>query len=330
MNQPMQPWQGGGPPAGPPPGGWGQHAGAPPGPPPAPPTKKSNTWIFVVVGCGVLLVLSIPCAMVGLGMMAGGAAYSVARPVSAVPEPASSGAIVGSSPAGPVVAAAMGPSDPRDAAFAAYVLDATRAIESAARGMPHDARWDTPVGDADLRRAQPDNATVLAPLGAWTVAATSVEVEAIAPSPGGTGYVRSGVLVFPDGRVRWMAMSARVQQEVFVRPTVGLAQIAPVLSGEVDRMIEALRSPRCALPTASQFEMAAFPPALQRESTAATGLLGACRTVANLGATALWQPRFDDLTVLVSGNGQWATLRSGFEARTGRMTLGPVRARAVR
>lgn len=330
MSQPGQPWQGG-PPAGPaggwggqpsggPPGGWGQPAA---GPPP-PPQKKSNTWIWIVVAAVVLLVLSVPCAAIGIMFLAGGAAYTMAARPAALPEPAPSAAVVGSSAAPAAVSAAA--SDPRDAAFAAFVLDAARAIESTARGQPHDPRWDEPGMGDDLRRAQPDNAVALAPLGAWTVVVTSLEVEAIAASAGGTGYVRSSVLVFPDGRVRWLSMSARVQPTVFVRPTAGLELAAPALSGEVARMVEALGAPTCALPTASMAELATLPAALTRGANAAAEMPGACRTVANLGPT-VWQPRFDDVTVVVTGNGRWVALRSGFDVSGGRVTLSSVRAR---
>lgn len=315
-------WSGG---AAGPPGGWGQPARAPVGPPP----KKSNTLIWVLVAVFVLLLLVVPCVIVGLGAL-GGVFYATTarRHADAIETLASGGG--SSSGVAPTTSSAAA-ADPRDSAFGAFLLDATRAIESAARGLPHDSRWDSVRGaDSDLRRPQPENATVLAPLGAWTVVATAVEVEAIAPSPGGSGYVRSNVLVFADGRVRWSSIEARVQPQIFVRPTVGIAQIAPPLSAQVDRMIEALRAPSCVLPTASPGEIVTFPPALQRDSNAAFGLRTACSTVVGLGATTAWQPRYDDITVLVSGNGGWATLRSGFEVTAGRLTLGPVRARAVR
>lgn len=327
----MEPMQHGAPPGGPP-QGWGQ----PPSPaqmPPPPPKKSSNTLLWVILGGVALVVFGIPCLVMVLAGAGGFFAYRGARERVAESQEAFETAQQARrervEQLQPAQAAASGPADPADAPFAAFVLDATRAIESAARGQPHDARWNGRSPADDLRTVRPETGVALAPLGSWTVAATALEVEAIGPSPGGSAYVRSNVLVFPDGRVRWLSVSARIQPQVYVHSTPEVATLAPPLARFTERMIGALRSPGCALPVASPQDLAGFPGGLQREARAASTRTLACQVVQNAGATTVWQPRYDDVTVVVTGNGQWVTLRSSFEVEQGRLILNAVRGRSV-
>lgn len=205
--------------------------------------------------------------------------------------------------------------DPRDGAFASFVLDAARAIESAARRQPISERWLGPDPADDLRGTSPSIASVLAPLGSWRVVATALEVEAIAPNL----YVRSNVLVFPDGRVRWWRIDSRDGASLSAQR--GLP--AP-LAGTVERMIAALRT--CTLPVANASDLAGLPDVLVRDANAAANLRSVCSAVAaQPGAT--FAPRFDDISAIANGNGRWVALRSSFDVDGGRISLAPVRPR---
>jgi hypothetical protein len=214
-----------------------------------------------------------------------------------------------------------------DAAFAALIHQAAAAMESAARGQPHDARWNALNPAHDLRGTGGPLAE-LAGLGNWSRAATAVELEAKSSAPTGL-YVRSNVLVFPDGRVRWWRIEHRESSGAREEPSE-FAEAASPLRREALRMIAALRDPACtSLPAATDADLAPLPEALRRDANIATDLRATCDAVRARGDEP-FVPLFDDITVIATGQAGWASLRSGFEVQNGRLTLGRVRAMAPR
>lgn len=222
-------------------------------------------------------------------------------------------------PAGGVATAA---SDPRDAQFAAFALNAGQNILAAARGQTHNPAWDGFDPSRDLRGVEPTSTFTLLPLGPNPeLVAVAIELEAVASAMGAGGYLRSLVLVYPDGRVRWGELSYRAES-AYARgtPPATLSAIAPPLYIEYTRMLEALGG-SCNLPMVTPTDVMNFPPSQQpralRDAAAAPGVCMQFRAAGQLP----WTPRVDDVSVIVRGNSQWTIIRSGFDLSQGRLVL---------
>ncbi len=220
-------------------------------------------------------------------------------------------------------------SDPRDAALAAFMGEATAQILAASRGEPTDPGWGN-VGESyeGLAATPAETVESVQALGATVeVLATFLELEATVEGGRGTIYLRTGAIVYPDGGVRWLQVEARDG------PGIGgdadLARVAPALAGAVDRVVETLRSPACALPLVTDADLAAFPAPVRAEAgRAEAGLKAACTQLAGLEGS--WLPRIDDVSVMIRGtDGRTAMLKSGFEPTGTGVGLYPVRFRAI-
>ncbi len=229
--------------------------------------------------------------------------------------------------AGPSAEAADPPApDPRDAALAAFVGEATGQIVSAARGEPVDPAWGF-VGEQyeGLAATSAETREAVQGLGpAFEVLGTFLELEAVVEGPEGVIYLRSGAVVFPDQRVLWTHVEARMGTGMPTSPE--LARVAPALAGAVERVVETLRSPACGLPLVTAADVAHLPEAIRGEvDRAGPGLKDACGRF--LGGDGAWRPRVDDVSVLVRGEGRTAILRSAFEVTGKGVGLYPVRFR---
>jgi hypothetical protein len=269
---------------------------------------EKGTKVLLGVGCGCFglagLVVAVAAAIMLLGVRDSGELVPYPDGVPAVTPPE--------------VLQAVG--DPRDAAFATYVSDATTAVFAAARGLPHDARWNGASPMEDLRGTSPSARTELAVLGADPqVFLTMVELEAT----NGTSRVRSNVAVFPDGRVRW----ANVRRDAIeTTPTPGLSLAAPALAAEATRMLETLGG-ACDLPVVTATDFAALPLEAQTD---------AMREVAEIpqacapGASAIgWEPKVDDVTIVLIGGGRVVGLRTQIEVQAGSVVLGAASVRVL-
>jgi hypothetical protein len=223
------------------------------------------------------------------------------------------------------------PRDPRDVAFADYALDAARNIVAAARGQTHDGRWDGPDPAGDLRATPASEASHFGVFGPQVpTSLVSVELEGTAQSVGGAVQIRTVVLVFPDGRVRWGSIESS-NRPTPPAPARGidpqvLATAAPALTGEFNRMIEALRG-GCNLPVATVGDVAQFPQGAQRDVVRAQSSLPIACTTARTAAGA-WQVHLDDVSVFArQPNGQYVVVRSQFRFANGRLFVSPAHVR---
>lgn len=229
-------------------------------------------------------------------------------------------------------AAALGV-DPRDSALAAFILDSGNVMIAAARGQPHDGRWDGFDATRDLRATDPTSVMTMSSYGTQArLVVVAMELEGVGRNPSMPGapgwYLRSTVLVFPDGRVRWTGVETRA--ESYPQTTVNMAVLngaAPQLGSGFNRLIDTLRGP-CNLPLLTPNDAAVLPPGAQAEvQRSPERLPAACATVR--GATmATWEPRLDDITVLMqTPMGQWLQVRSQFHFDGPRMFLEHARVR---
>jgi hypothetical protein len=227
------------------------------------------------------------------------------------------------------VATAVETPDPRDAELAGYVHEITRNVLAAARGEATDPRWNEVGGAGDgLNTTSDETRLTVAELGApLETLVTVLELEAIGTGGAGPLYLRSSCAVFPDGRVRWLEASVRAG-EVFVGGDDDLAKVAPALAAAVDRVIEALGSPGCRLPTAHSDDLAGFPEPLRKEfEGGADSVRETCGELAQHETS--WTPRVDDVSVLVRAGETVALLRSSLELNNGHLSLCRVRFRDV-
>ncbi len=226
-------------------------------------------------------------------------------------------------------AGAVTNADPRDNGFAAFALNAGQNILAAARGQPHNPAWDGMDPTRDLRGVEPMAAMTLMPLGPNPeLIAVAVELEAVATQMTGGGYIRSLVLVYPDGRVRWGELSYRSERPyVQGTPAATLSAIAPPLYIQYTRMLEALGG-ACNLPMIGFADVANFPPSQQaRALRDVASQPSVCMQFRSAGQMP-WNPRIDDISVIVRGNNQWSMIRSSFDLSQGRLVLQRPRPRA--
>jgi len=276
---------------------------------------KNRTGLLIVV----ILVPVVLACLVTAG--AGAIFWLTARGVATV-EPQQLGPTPW--PADPIAAEDPNPvapaRDPRDVALAQLVNDAATAMLAAARGLPHDARWDGSDPNEDLRGTSPDVRTELLAFGSSPEIVMSVpELEATT----GASSIRSQAAIFPDGRLRWLEVDYRTGS---TRPTDGLAAASPQLEAGIQRMIEALRSGNCDLPRATQADLTGMPPQVVGEALQDLNRIDeSCTGLRNDRST--WLTKVDDLGVVLRGNGQVGVLSGSWTVAGGRLVLHPVRFR---
>ncbi len=223
--------------------------------------------------------------------------------------------------------AGAGNGDPRDDAFASYINDAARAVLASVRGQPHEPRWDGLDPTRDLRATDATAIATMAMAGPTPeLLAVAVEIEGIAPQQ---GRIRTGVMVFPDGRVRWHRFTVRPGTTYSEPSDLGaLSGQAPALAPMAARTIDTMRS-SCSLPTVTLADVPWAPPSAQGEILqGGVQLAVACAQLRAMPFTFF--PRVDDMTLIVRGNNNIYQIRSGFEVRLGRVYLRNARARLMR
>lgn len=189
------------------------------------------------------------------------------------------------------------------AEFAKFVNEASDAIEKAARGEKVEGFNIEPGDPADAAKLK-DAKRVFA----------SVEVEAMSE----TGYVRTNVVVFPDGRLRWVQL-AHKPEKALVKATADLDKVSPVLTTTSKQLIETLAGDNCSkLPIMSPAETEQLPEAVRAETKPVQPQLDALCT-AMKGKAEGWQPRYDDFTVALKAGEALVAVKSGMEVKDGKL-----------
>ena len=189
------------------------------------------------------------------------------------------------------------------AEFAKFVNEASDAIEKAARGEKVEG-FNIEPGDAAGAEKLKDAKRVFA----------SVEVEAMSD----TGYVRTNVVVFPDGRVRWVQL-AHKPEKALVKATPDIDKASPVLATTSKQLIDTLAGDNCVkLPIMSPPEVEQLPEAVKAETKPTQPQLDALCT-AMKGKAEGWTPRYDDFTIAVKAGETLVAIKSGMEVEGGKL-----------
>ncbi|HZO14868.1 MAG TPA: hypothetical protein VFB62_16450 [Polyangiaceae bacterium] len=191
------------------------------------------------------------------------------------------------------------------AEFAKFINEASDAIEKAARGEKVEG-FNIEPGDAAGAAKLKDAKRVFA----------SVEVEAMSD----TGYVRTNVVVFPDGTVRWVEL-AHKPEKALVKATPDIDKASPVLATTSKQLIETLAGDNCSkLPILTPAETEKLPQEVQAQTKPTQPQLDALCT-AMKGKADGWTPRYDDFTIGVKAGEALVAIKSGFEVKDGKLHL---------
>lgn len=189
------------------------------------------------------------------------------------------------------------------AEFAKWVNDASDALEKAARGEKVEG-WNIEPGDAADAEKLKDAKRVFG----------SVEVEAMSE----TGYVRTNVVVFPDGTLRWVEL-AHKPEKALVKATPDVDKAAPVLATTSKQFIDTLAGDGCSkLPILSPAETEKLPEEVRAQTKPTQPQLDALCT-AMKGKAEGWQPRYDDFTVAVKAGERLVAIKTQIEVEGGKL-----------
>lgn len=221
-----------------------------------------------------------------------------------------------------------GSHDPRDDALAAEVNAIAESMLAAARGRPHDPRFDDPAGKRDLRSTpaseQEDFQNVNEPLQIYL---TVIELTAICDNL----TLRSNCAVYPDGRVGWINVDSR--ESGYLPESTGLAAASPAIAGSIERMTEALADHESVLPMSSSQGYRSY---YGRRRTFFYSDLASRRRASLLLQTlgrVEWKPRIENVTVIVKrsgGGGGYIRLKSSLVVSEGRLVVLPPTNRSLR
>ena len=192
---------------------------------------------------------------------------------------------------------------------------ATAAVETSTKNIANE-KWGVPAGDPEL-------AEKLKPFADAKALFVVFEFEGMSDKK----YLRTSAVAFPNGRLAWMSVKLR-DGPASISPTRGLAAAAPALDSAWKKMMEALGGEGCkSLPTVSEGDVKMLPPEGQRAFLAAKESLASVCPLAVGGQN--WEPRIDDMTVLLEKDGRLAQLRTSLQVEGGKLVLGKRRVRVM-
>jgi hypothetical protein len=225
------------------------------------------------------------------------------------------------------VASSAPPQAEQASSFAELVLDAAAAVLSAARGEPHDARFDCSDPSQDLR-ATPAN--VRAMVGdAREPFLAGVESLAVVTASGGRYLqVTADLAVWPDGRARWADVRMERSSGSPSRGGTRIDALPPAVRPAAEAIVAELRNGSAAALTPA--DVAALPlsaddrdDAVRKIARDAETLSKASRIAA--GIDGPWSIEARAVVAMVVVGGEALVLTADAKLESDHVCLGPVR-----
>lgn len=141
------------------------------------------------------------------------------------------------------------------------VLDGARAMLAAARGEPHEARWDCDDAAHDLRATDANLRSEFAALGKVSMIAAGVDRLELSSPARGDGrffHLRMEALVWPDARVGFFETKSTLNEEN-ASSALPVSSVAPSVRRGLESLVSGLTGARCVLPPITEADIDALP-----------------------------------------------------------------------